>query len=168
MSEANASTVLFLDASYWSRKAETGLCRTNRLKIASCRRQPCVPGCFSGHCDLAKPALRPPMFFRRLALISAVIFPASRRSDSRQCSSRCFLLVSQGRNCLSTNSLKIAPAEGSLASPDAFPGIATWRSLARFLPASRPGFLPSLASADVLFRRLASNFSSDWLSPLLS
>jgi len=67
VSEANASTVLFLDASYWSRKAETGLCEQTVFKIASCRRQPCVPGCFSGHCDLAKPALRPPMFFRRLA-----------------------------------------------------------------------------------------------------
>ncbi len=39
----------------------------DEVGLASCRRQPCVPGCFSGHCDLAKPALRPPMFFRRLA-----------------------------------------------------------------------------------------------------
>ena len=63
---------LFIDASYWSRKAETGLCEQTVFKIASCRRQPCVPGCFSGHCDLAKPALRPPMFFRRLASYSAL------------------------------------------------------------------------------------------------
>ncbi len=67
VSAANLSTLLFLDASYWSRKAETGLCEQTDFKIASCRRQPCVPGCFSGHCDLAKPALRPSMFFRRLA-----------------------------------------------------------------------------------------------------
>jgi len=37
------------------------------FQTASFRRQPCVPRCFSGHCDLAKPALRPLMFFRRLA-----------------------------------------------------------------------------------------------------
>ncbi len=83
MSQANVSTVLFLDASYWSRKAETGLCQQTGSKsppgeaslaspdaspgIATWRSQPCVPGCFSGHCDLAKPALRPSMFFRRLA-----------------------------------------------------------------------------------------------------
>ncbi len=40
--------------------------------LTSCRRQPCVPGCFSGHCDLAKPALRPPMLFGALRLTSAV------------------------------------------------------------------------------------------------
>ena len=54
VSEANASTVLFLDASYWSRKVETGLCEQ-------------------------------------------------------------------------TYSSKSPPAEGSLASPDAFPGIASLR-----------------------------------------
>jgi len=34
--------------------------------LTSWRSQPCVPGCFSGHCDLAKPALRPPMLFGAL------------------------------------------------------------------------------------------------------
>ena len=43
--------------------------------------------------------------------------------------------------------LEMLPAEGSLASPDAFPGIATWRGLrqpcvpARSLPALRPPML---------------------------
>ena len=41
--------------------------------VASCRRQPCVPGCFSGHCDLAwsLPALRPGMFFAGIASTDA-------------------------------------------------------------------------------------------------
>ena len=49
------------------RRRSFGASLPDEVGLASCRRQPCVPGCFSGHCDLAKPALRPPMFFRRLA-----------------------------------------------------------------------------------------------------
>ena len=39
--------------------------------LASCRRQPCVPGRFSGHCDLAwsLPALRPLMLLSAMRLI---------------------------------------------------------------------------------------------------
>jgi len=42
----------------------------DEVGLASCRRQPCVPGCFSGHCDLAwsSPALRPGMFFAGIVL----------------------------------------------------------------------------------------------------
>ncbi len=36
--------MLFIDASYWSRKAETGLCEQTVFKIASWRSQPYVPG----------------------------------------------------------------------------------------------------------------------------
>jgi len=64
VSQANVSTVLFLDASYWSRKAETGLCQQTGSKsppaegslaspdaspgIATWRSQPCVRRCSFG------------------------------------------------------------------------------------------------------------------------
>jgi len=64
VSEANVSTMAFLDASYWSRKAETGLCQQTGSKsppaegslaspdaspgIATWRSQPCVRRCSFG------------------------------------------------------------------------------------------------------------------------
>ncbi len=35
------------------RRRSLGASLPDEVGLASCRRQPCVPGCFSGHCDLA-------------------------------------------------------------------------------------------------------------------
>jgi len=60
---------------------------------------------------------------------SLLVFSWAKRT-SRQCSFSMLLigLARQKLVCANRQSSKSLPAEGSLASPDAFPGIATWRS----------------------------------------
>jgi hypothetical protein len=61
--------------------------------ITSWRSQPCVPGCFSGHCILARflPASRPGIFFPALRLISAVTVSLSALVSAANLSTTLFL-----------------------------------------------------------------------------
>jgi len=157
--------MLFLDASYWSRKAETGLCEQTGFKIASCRRQPCVPGCFSGHCDLAKPALRPPMFFRRLAsnfsvlggpLTDNVVFVSDQRVFVPKRSAVPRPRIGTG----------LAEGETGQAKPDWPPKVTGFQNASCRRQPCVPGCFsghcdlakPALRPP-MFFRRLASNFS---------
>ena len=83
VSQANVSTVLFLDASYWSRKAETGLCQQTGSKSPPAEGSLASPDAFPGiaslrdfcqHRDLgfsSQPCVRR-CSFGALRLISAV------------------------------------------------------------------------------------------------
>ena len=99
--------------------------------VASCRRQPCVPGRFSGHCDLGRscPALR-------------LMFNSSITSSRQRASLSAMLFAALLPRMFFRASL---PAEGSLASTDAPQCIASADVLHRLASLSYRKTSPTLA-----------------------